>query len=233
LPENGETVEFVAPDILADICELSLGPLALGLAVGLFLWLYGWRTHRFWVVLLMTVLAGLYGLYEASAFDAQPLVSGLLLAVAAGVMALALIRLLAFTAGGLAGVLAIQAIAPGWNQPLLVFMASGLFGLLLFRVWIMALTSLAGSLLMTCASLAIARQTLALNVVAWCETSTGLVNGLVVVLSVVGLFGQYLLDRRCRRKKDKSSGKSADKGDRQILVALPLGWDIKFHKKAS
>ena len=71
---------------------LSVGLCATGLVVGLALWLFGWWSHRFWVVLTTTVLAGVFGLYEAAMFRTHPLVAALLLAVAAGLLALALIR---------------------------------------------------------------------------------------------------------------------------------------------
>ena len=53
-------MQLIATDILADICGLSLVPLCTGLGIGLFLWLFGWWSHRFWVVLVTTVLAGLF-----------------------------------------------------------------------------------------------------------------------------------------------------------------------------
>ena len=52
--------------------------LSLGLALGLFLWLFGWWSHRFWVVLVTTVLAGLFGLNEAPRLSANPIVLSLL-----------------------------------------------------------------------------------------------------------------------------------------------------------
>ena len=93
-------MQMVSPDLIADLCGLSLGLLLAGVVVGFVLWLFGWQSHRFWVVLLTTVAAGVYGLQEAAAFKTPPLVAALLLAVAAGILALALVRLLAFGAGG-------------------------------------------------------------------------------------------------------------------------------------
>src|SRR5436189_225843 len=55
-------MELVAPDIVAEVKTLSIGLCAAGLAVGLALWLLGWWSHRFWVVLSITLLAGYAGL---------------------------------------------------------------------------------------------------------------------------------------------------------------------------
>src|SRR5687767_5312172 len=98
-------MQVVTPDLVADLCQLSLGMLLAAGSMGVVLWLFGWRSHRFWVVLLTTVIAGVYGLQEATLLKAPPLVAALLLAVAAGVLALALVRLLAFGAGGLTGLI--------------------------------------------------------------------------------------------------------------------------------
>ena len=73
----------------------------VGIAVGLLLWLFGWWGHKFWIVLATTVVAGIAGLSSARSAGVQPFVAGLLLAVAAGLMALALARLMAFIGGGM------------------------------------------------------------------------------------------------------------------------------------
>ncbi len=135
---------LVAPDILADACGLSLGLMLLAVPIGLVLWLLGWWSHRFWVVLLTTVVAGVYGLHAGANFQTPPLVAAVLLALSAGVLALAMVRMVAFAAGGCAGILLVQAVYPSFNQPLISFLVAGLVCLGLFRPCIMALTGLAG-----------------------------------------------------------------------------------------
>src|SRR5208283_3416908 len=108
-----------------------------GVIVGLALWTLGWRNHRFWVVLVTTVGAGTYGLSEGPALHAHPLVAAVLLAVAAGMLALSLVRLVAFAAGGFCGLVVAQALAPTWDQPLIAFLGGGFLGHLLFRIWMM------------------------------------------------------------------------------------------------
>src|SRR5205085_3044818 len=96
------------------------------------------------------LMAGIFGLLSPPAGRLPPLVLGLLLAVAAGVLALALVRVVAFAAGGAAAWLAVHTFAPpAWDEPLVCFIVGGLAGLLLFRVWTMVLTSFAGTLLMS------------------------------------------------------------------------------------
>ena len=193
----------VAPDLVADLCGLSLGVLVAGVGLGGFLWLLGWKSHRFWVVLLTTVAAGIYGLQEAAAFKTPPLVAALLLAVAAGVLALALVRLLAFVLGGLTGLILLQAAAPNLDQPLVVFVLSGLVSLLLFRWFLMALTSVTGAVVLCYAGLALLHHQGALDAIAWSEQGpTTLFNWVWGLLALMGFFFQFLLDRRGARRQE-------------------------------
>ena len=224
-------MQFVMPDILADTCDLSMGLVVLGLILGLILWLFGWLTHRFWVVMMTTVLAGVYGLYEAPAFRAHPLLSSLLLAVTAGVLALAVVRVLAFAAGGLAGLLALQAMAPSWNQPLVGFLACGLVGLFLFRLWMMALTSFVGTLLIAYSGLSLLNRSGSVDVVTWTEQGEILLNWTCILVATLGLVTQFLLDQRRQSKRDRKSGKSS--GSREFFLPFPLwGWGLRLQRRA-
>src|SRR5439155_5133122 len=95
-------MHLIAPDILEAAQGLSVPTCGVGLAAGAFVWLLGGWGRRFWIVLLTTLVAGVYGLSMGEGFGVQPLVSALLLAVAAGMLALALARLGAFLSGGVA-----------------------------------------------------------------------------------------------------------------------------------
>src|ERR1051325_11358050 len=147
-------MQAVAPDLVADLCGLSLGPILVGGVVGVALWLFGWRSHRVWIALAATVAAGVYGLQQAEAFKTPPLVAAILLAVTAGVLALALVRLFAFAVGGTVGVIIVQAASPTLDLPLVVFLVSGLVSLVLYRWFLMAVTSFGGSVLLCYSGLA-------------------------------------------------------------------------------
>ena len=138
---------LVAPDILNEVRQLPWYFLSIGLTLGLMLWLFGGRGHRFWLVLGLTVAGGVLGLRFGAAYDVQPLVAGLLLAVTAGALALALSRVLLFVAGGAACVALAHAVAPSFDEPAVCFLVGGLLGVLLYKVWVSALSSLAGTLL--------------------------------------------------------------------------------------
>src|SRR3954447_18700832 len=114
-------MQLVAPEILADGKGMSLAASGAGLALGGFVWLLGGWSHRFWLVLLTTLAAGVYGLSIGEAFGVQPLVAALLLAAAAGTLALALVRVAAFVAGGVAACVLAEQLLTGWREPFVFF----------------------------------------------------------------------------------------------------------------
>src|SRR5207248_8869165 len=128
--------------------NFSVTASAIGLALGLLIWLLGGWGHRFWLLLVTTLAAGVYGLSIGEAFDVQPLVAGLLLAVAAGALALSLVRVGAFLAGGVTACVVFARVLPTWNEPFVFFFVGGFLGLFLLRLWLMVLSSLAGTLIM-------------------------------------------------------------------------------------
>ena len=128
-------MQVLDPEILGEFQGLSANVTVPAFALGFLIWLLGWRGHRFWIVLAATVTAGLIGLDAGPSWGSQRLVAGLLLAVAAGTLALSLVRVVAFAAGGAAGWLIVHALAPQWNDPLVCFLGGGILGLLLYRLW--------------------------------------------------------------------------------------------------
>src|SRR6185312_5115715 len=109
-------MQLLAPDILEEARGLSPFLSGAGLSLGFLLWSLGGRTHRFWLAMSVTLTAGLLGLTYGKEYGMQPLVAGLLLAISAGALALSLVRILLFAAGGIAALALVQAIAPGWDE---------------------------------------------------------------------------------------------------------------------
>src|SRR5947209_2342616 len=147
-------MQLLAPDILELTRQLSPAVTALAGLMGLLLWLFGARSHRFWLSLAVTVSAGVIGLSLGRDFDVQPLVAALLLALAAGVLSLSLARVTLFLAGGVAVLLLIRGAGLAWNE-FVGFLVGGLGGVLLYRLWIMVVSSLVGTLLISYATLSL------------------------------------------------------------------------------
>jgi hypothetical protein len=199
---------IIASDILADLCGLSLGLLITLLPVGLLLWLSGWWCHRFWIVLATTVTAGIFGLLEAGVWRVQPIVVAVLLAIAAGVLALALVRVITFVAGGILAVYLVHFVLPTMNQQVVCFLIGGLVGLLLFRWFFMASTSFAGSILVVYPTLALLHYREIIDAVTWSDENSLLLTITCVVATLVGFAFQFLIERRRQRKQRES-----EKGD--------------------
>jgi MFS family permease len=196
-------MQLLDPDILREARHLSLTVSLAGLTLGLMLYLFGWWGHRFWIVLITTVVAGVCGLYSGSSVGAQPMVAGLLLALAAGVLALALVRVIAFGFGGFTVWVTIHTLFPSWNEWLICFLLGGLLGLVLFRFWTMVLTSFAGSLLMSYSGLCLADRLGKLDAVTVADKNGLLLNWAFGGMVVLGVALQFFLERRRARQEKK------------------------------
>jgi hypothetical protein len=128
------------------------------------------------------------------------------------VLALSVVRLVAFASGGLFGLVLGQALAPSWGQPLMAFLVGGLAAHLLFRLWVMALASFCGTLLMAYTGLCLADRLGKLNAVDWTEKRTVLLNWLCGGVAVLGLVVQLFLERRLGGKKNKKGKDGGSKG---------------------
>ena len=233
-------MQLIAPDILQDARDLSVAAYSVGIVLGFFLWLLGWHGHRFWIVLFTTVVAGIVGLSSARAAGVQPFVAGLLLAIAAGTLALALSRVLAFAAGGAAAWLIVRSVAPAWDEPLLCFLGGGLVGLLLFRAWTMALTSLGGTLVMAYSVLGLIDHFGKIDAVTWAERRSVLLNSLCLVAALVGWGLQFTIERaRLANVKHRQEQEQLKHAHQELQKRIKAGatrkwwWQFGSPKKAA
>ncbi|MGL4422666.1 MAG: hypothetical protein ACRCZF_18500 [Gemmataceae bacterium] len=181
---------LISPEVLAAARGLSLGACSFLILVGGLLWVLGWRWHRFWLVFVITTTAGIIGLNAGRASGGYVLVIGLLLAFAGGVMALELAKIGSFAAGGVGAWLTIQNILPQAQEMWAIFLAGGLMGVILHRLWTMLLTSLAGVLLIMHAGMLLLEQVGFGGPMRMLGTNAAAVNGVAVMLIVLGLFIQ-------------------------------------------
>jgi hypothetical protein len=209
------------PEILEAGRELSPAVAGVGLAVGAFLWLFGAWTYRFWIVVSITAVAGIYGLVYGPQHGMQPVIAGLLLAVAAGTLGLALMRVLAFVSGGWAFYLAARLLAPAADEPLLCFLVGGLFSVFLYRLWITAVSSVAGTLLITYSSLWLIGTLATTDTIAWAANNGPLWNWGLGSLAVLGIMVQFVLHRhhlKVKKAKEEMAKKAEE--DKKIEEEL-------------
>ncbi len=202
-------MQLVAPDILDAAVGLSPTLTITGLLVGVLLWCAGGLTHRFWVVLGATLIAGVVGLFVGKRFDMQPLVAGLLLAISIGALSLSLFRIVLFLASGSAVLWLAGAIAPSWDEPIACFLAGGLMGICLYKMCVIALSSFGGTLLMSYSGLLLAATFGKVDVVALAGKHGPLLNWGVGTVTVVGILVQFLIQRR-RKNLAKQSEQDED-----------------------
>jgi hypothetical protein len=196
-------MHLIASDILAEARGLSVGATATGAALGVLLWLFGWRWHRFWTVAGVTIAGGLYGLSSGQVSGGHVLAGGLLLAVCAGVLALELARLGAFAAGGTVAWLATGAVLPNSPEAGLFFLAGGLVALVFYRLWMMALTSFLGTVLFTYSGLVLVETLTSIDTAAWAGRNT---TGATVGVGLVSLLGLAAQGAQARWRGDREAG---------------------------
>ncbi|MBA4065018.1 MAG: hypothetical protein C0501_15155 [Isosphaera sp.] len=226
-------MQLIAPDVLAEARGLTPAAAGTLCAVGLALFLFGWRWHRFWVVAGVTFSAGLLGLNAGQAAGgARIMAGGVLVAVAAGMMALELAKVFAFVAGGCGAFLAVQWVVPQAQELWAVFLSGGLLGLLLYRPWTMLLTSLAGVLLAAHAGLLLLEPLLRFDAAAWADAHQAAANGVAVGLTVLGILIQALYSPDRAKPEAEPAEKPARKPkppadeepEEEPEPAKPAGW---------
>jgi hypothetical protein len=191
-------MQLIASDILAEGNGLSVPFSAAGVVLGLLLWAYGWRWHRFWVVFAATVGAGIYGLHIQSA-GAGPrmLAVAVLLAVAVGMMAIDLSRLIAFATAGLGCWLIVRAVVPAFQEPMICILAGGVLGLCLYRLQMMLIFSFSGVLLFGHCALWLFEKLMEaeFNAEKWAANNSLALNIAVIATSLLGVAIQGQFDR--------------------------------------
>jgi hypothetical protein len=217
-------MQLLAPDILAAGHGLSVALSVIGLLLGLALWLLGWWQHRFWIVLGTTLWGGVWGLAHGTLTGLQPLVVGLLLAVAAGALAIHLSRVLAFVTGGLTFWLAVHLLVPNWEEPVVCLLVGGLLALVLFRYWTMVLTSLAGTLLMGYSILLLLDRMGKINAAEWAGRHAAVLDWSCAGVALTGWVIQFLVERRrllkerVRLEKEKAEKAEKVKAEKERIA---------------
>ncbi len=211
-------MQLISPDVLAAAQGLSPAAAFCLLVLGVLLWGAGWRYHRFFVVFAITLGAGVAGLSAGrQAAGQQVLVVGVLVALAAGVLALELAKLLAFVSGGVAAWVGAQAVVPDAQELWAVFLSGALIGVVLYRVWTMLVTGLVGTLVAAHAGLAAAGTLFKFDCVKWAASHPVELNGAAVAIAV---FGVVVQARTAPKPQESPAEVPADADEPLPLLAL-------------
>ncbi|VTR94851.1 Putative uncharacterized protein OS=uncultured planctomycete GN=HGMM_F22C11C06 PE=4 SV=1 [Gemmata massiliana] len=233
-------MQLIAPDILAEARGMTSAMAGTITVLGFALWLFGWRWHRFWVVAGITLAAGLIGMNAGrTTGGTQVMAIGILVAVAAGLLALELAKVLAFVAGGCGAWLAVQWVLPQAQELWAVFLCGGLFGLLLYRLWTMLLTSLMGALLAGHAGILLVEQFWGVNSSDWVAQNVAALNGVVVGFVVLGILLQAVSTRDPEQTTESEKESEENTEDEPVptptltKAATASGWKLLNSRKAT
>jgi hypothetical protein len=226
-------MHLIAPDILTEAQGLSVGVLVTGIVVGVLLWLFGWRWHRFWTVVAVTVAGGLYGLSTGQAAGGHVMVLGLLLALSAGLLALELARLFAFAAGGTAVWLAVASLFPNAQGLGVFFLVGGLAGVLFYRLWTMMLTSFLGTILAGHAGLVLAATLSDFDAAGWASRNPIALSIAIALITLLGLAAQGAQARwRTRWEREEERERRFRKRRHAPLLGSSLPPDLQSLRDA-
>ena len=208
-------MHLIAPDVLTEARGLTGAMAGTVCVLGIALWVFGWRWHRFWVVAGITLASGLIGLNagRAGGGNTPVMAIGILLAVSAGDEREDLRQFERHHAGGVGAWLAVQWVLPQAQELWAVFLCGGLFGVLLYRLWTMMLTSLAGTLLAAHAGLLLLEPVLGFNAAAWAAANLAALNGVAVGFTILGVLVQAAAAKEEDEKKAAEEPKDEDDGD--------------------
>ena len=199
-------MHLISPDVLIDAKELSVGATGFFLFVGFLLWAFGWRWHKFWVVFAVTLTAGILGIGAGRAAGTQVLVVGVLVSVAAGLLALEIAKIVAFVTGGTAAWLAAQAVMPEAHELWAVFLCGGLVGVVLYRLWTMLAASFVGVLLFGHAALLLVQMFGGVNAADFATQHAAALMAWAVTSSIIGV----LVQSRTARESGSADAEHSD-----------------------
>jgi hypothetical protein len=205
-------MHLICPAVLTEAKGLSIGAAAFFAFVGLLLWAFGWRWHRFWVVFAVTLTAGVVGIGAGKTAGTQVLVVGVLLSIAVGMLALEVAKITAFVSAGTAAWVAAQAVMPQAQELWAMFLCGGLLGVVLYRLWTMLATALVGVLVFWHCVFILLEQAGLFVAAEFAEKYTALLNGGIVLGAILGIGVQAWTGKQAaggdKAKDDSPKGKA-------------------------
>jgi hypothetical protein len=209
----------ISPEVLSEAKGLSVGATGFFLFVGLMLWGFGWRWHKFWTAFTITLLAGLLGLTFGRAAGLPLLAVALGVAVVCGVLAMELAKILAFLTGGVAAWLGAQVVLPQAQELWAAFLFGGLIGVLLHQFWTMLATSFVGTVLVGHTVLLFLDQLGLVKDAEFAGQYAAAINGWAAVSTIVGVVVQAKTAKKDPAKVEETA---TEETDAKEPVKLPI-----------
>lgn len=195
-------MSLLTPEYLTELLDLPSAALLITLVLGLALALTGWKWHRFWLTLSLSLVAGLVGMKQAATWGIQqPALAGGILAATAGCLALSLARVGLFLAYGLACWYIMQRLAPAYAIPAMCICVGGIFSVVFYRFSMALLTSAIGCLMMCYSGFAYCEQQKFFPVLNLIKEQALTVHAVWTGLTLLSSLLQLYFWRKTRKKK--------------------------------
>jgi MFS family permease len=213
-------MQVLAPDLLELSRQLSPSVSGLFALVGLVFWLYGAASHRFWLAICITLTGGVIGVAWSRETGVQPLVAGLLLALSAGLLSLALARVGLFFAGGFAGMMLARMFSPSAGD-FVAFLLGGLIGVVFYQLWMIVVSSIIGTVLFSYGLVSLLDRLGRLDSVTWAANNAPLINWGLIGMVIVGVLVQVIFERRRAKAGKKKDEKKAEPPPVPVAAPAP------------
>jgi hypothetical protein len=218
-------MQLIQPDVIAAGRGLSYGAATFLVYVGLLLWAVGWRWHRFWVVFGITLASGVVGLGAGRAAGGhQVMVVGILLAVSAGMLALELARVISFVTGGVAAWAAVQTILPSVQELWAIFLAGGILGVVLYKLWTMLTTSFVGVLVSWHGTILILQQAGTADLAPWVAGNSTALTGGAIAATLLGVAVQAWTDGKPAEEEEAPIAAEPPADVKSFALFTPKWW---------
>jgi len=209
---------MISTEVLQAARGMSVAMLGTVLALGLAIWLFGWRWHRFWITCLAVATAVATTWKYGNLWTQTPLaVAVTVIALAAGVVAVELVRLAIFVLGGVILYYLTCQYLPEFHDTWLAFPLGGLIAMLLYRLGWLIMTSILGTLIAVHAGLLLIESVVTFDSMQWSNDNILIIHIGICVWTIIGVVCQLWIDR----KFDKHDENQSDENT-HIPVLIPL-----------
>ncbi|MEJ5274548.1 MAG: hypothetical protein WHU94_01435 [Thermogemmata sp.] len=193
---------MVNGEVLQAARGMSAAMLGTWVTLGLALWLFGWRWHRFWITCVAAFVAAAITWHWGSHWTrTPPVISAIVIGLATAMIAVELARLVVLGFGGITLLYLANQLLSDFRDIWLAFPLGGLVAVLLFRIgWILA-TTLLGTWITIHALLLLIESVSPFDSVQWFDNNAMAIHIGIIIWIVIGIICQLLIDSKSNKSK--------------------------------
>lgn len=205
-------------EVLQAARGMSVAMLSTWLVVGLALWLFGWRWHRFWITCTAALAAAAITWYWGSNWTrTPPLIAAIVSAAAIAAIAVELARLIVFGLGGATLLYLTSQLLPDFRDIWLTFPLGGLAAVLLFRIGWTLVTSFLGTWITIHALMLIIESNSTFDAVQWTSDNFVPIHVGISIWIIIGIICQILIDPKSNKPEAAEANETT-----HVSVLIPV-----------